>query len=59
MVLPLQAGTYILQLMDAYAASWSVFLLAILETVVISWIYGKGFTSFVYVILMTLITTVY
>ncbi|KAK6191226.1 hypothetical protein SNE40_002962 [Patella caerulea] len=31
---------YILQLMDTYAASWSVFLMAILECVVIAWIYG-------------------
>ncbi|XP_050410959.1 sodium- and chloride-dependent glycine transporter 1 isoform X2 [Patella vulgata] len=35
-----QGGMYILQLMDTYAASWSVFLMAILECVVIAWIYG-------------------
>jgi hypothetical protein len=26
--------------MDTYAASWSVFLLAILESFVIAWVYG-------------------
>lgn len=30
-----------LQLMDTYAASWSVFLFAILESVLIGWVYGK------------------
>ena len=35
-----QGGMYILQLMDTYAASWSVFLLAICESVTIGWIYG-------------------
>lgn len=29
-----------LQLMDTYAASWSVFLFAILESVLIGWVYG-------------------
>ena len=37
----LQGGVFVLQLMDTYAASWSVFLLAILECLVISYIYGK------------------
>ena len=32
---------YVLQLMDTYAASWSVFLLAMLESIVIGWIYGR------------------
>ena len=36
-----QGGMYILQLMDTYAASWSVFTLAIGESVLISWVYGK------------------
>ena len=36
----LQGGVFVLQLMDTYAASWSVFLLAILECLVISYIYG-------------------
>ncbi|ELU05176.1 hypothetical protein CAPTEDRAFT_140539 [Capitella teleta] len=35
-----RGGFYVLQLMDNYAASWSVFLLAILESVVIAWVYG-------------------
>ncbi|ESO97961.1 hypothetical protein LOTGIDRAFT_153071 [Lottia gigantea] len=35
-----QGGMYVLQLMDTYAASWSVFLMAILECVLIAWIYG-------------------
>ncbi|CAH1787244.1 unnamed protein product [Owenia fusiformis] len=33
-------GMYMLQLMDSYAASWSVFLLAIIESVLIGWVYG-------------------
>ncbi|KAL8589243.1 hypothetical protein ACOMHN_017044 [Nucella lapillus] len=35
-----QGGMYVLQLMDTYAASWSVFLMAITECTIISWIYG-------------------
>ncbi len=38
-----QGGMYILQLMDSYAASWSVFLLATLECVCVSWIYGMDY----------------
>lgn len=33
-------GMYILQLMDNYVSSWSVFLMAGLESVTIGWIYG-------------------
>ncbi|XP_048731298.1 sodium- and chloride-dependent glycine transporter 1-like isoform X2 [Ostrea edulis] len=33
-------GVYILQLMDNYVSSWSVFLMAGLESVMIGWIYG-------------------
>jgi solute carrier family 6 amino acid transporter-like protein 5/7/9/14 len=29
-----------LQLMDTYAASWSVFLIAMLESIIIGWVYG-------------------
>lgn len=32
---------YILQLMDNYVSSWSVFLMAGLESVTIGWIYGE------------------
>ncbi|KAK7487836.1 hypothetical protein BaRGS_00020883 [Batillaria attramentaria] len=35
-----QGGMYVLQLMDTYAASWSVFLMAICECAIIGWIYG-------------------
>ncbi|KAH8299539.1 hypothetical protein KR044_002512, partial [Drosophila immigrans] len=34
------SGMYWLQLMDKYAANWSVLLIAILECVLIAWIYG-------------------
>ena len=37
-----QGGMYVLQLMDTYAASWSVFLMAVTECIIIAWIYGKG-----------------
>lgn len=30
-----------LQLMDTYAASWCVILMALTECIVISWVYGK------------------
>ncbi|XP_067655017.1 sodium- and chloride-dependent glycine transporter 1-like [Haliotis asinina] len=40
LVICTEGGMYILLLMDTYAASWSVFLMAILECVIISWIYG-------------------
>ena len=32
---------YILQLMDNYVSSWSVFLMAGLESCIIGWIYGE------------------
>ncbi|KAL8618892.1 hypothetical protein ACOMHN_020311 [Nucella lapillus] len=35
-----QGGMYVLQLMDTYAASWAVFLMAITECVILAWIYG-------------------
>ncbi|XP_013405391.1 sodium-dependent proline transporter isoform X3 [Lingula anatina] len=35
-----KGGMYILQLMDTYAASWSVFIFASLESLLIGWVYG-------------------
>ncbi|KAM8711134.1 hypothetical protein ACLKA7_000293 [Drosophila subpalustris] len=35
------SGMYWLQLMDKYAANWSVLLIAIMECVLIAWIYGS------------------
>lgn len=35
-----QGGMYVLQLMDTYAASWAVFIMAILECIIIAWLYG-------------------
>ncbi|CAL1535451.1 unnamed protein product [Lymnaea stagnalis] len=35
-----EGGMYILQLMDTYAASFAVFMMAILECIIIAWIYG-------------------
>lgn len=32
---------YILQLLDTYAASWAVFVMAILECIIIAWLYGR------------------
>ena len=40
-----QGGMYVLQLLDTYAASWSVFLMAITECVIIAWIYGMATCS--------------
>lgn len=36
-----QSGMYWLQLMDKYAANWSVLLIAICECILIAWIYGS------------------
>ncbi|XP_012946005.1 sodium- and chloride-dependent glycine transporter 1 [Aplysia californica] len=35
-----EGGMYVLQLMDTYAASYGVFIMAILECIIIAWIYG-------------------
>ncbi|XP_043464150.1 sodium- and chloride-dependent glycine transporter 1-like [Leptopilina heterotoma] len=35
-----RAGMYWLQLMDKYAANWSVLLIAITECILVAWIYG-------------------
>lgn len=35
-----QSGMYWLQLMDKYAANWSVLIIAIGECILIAWIYG-------------------
>ena len=32
---------YILQLMDTYAPSYALLVVGLLETIVISWVYGK------------------
>ncbi|GFN86748.1 transporter [Plakobranchus ocellatus] len=37
-----EGGMYILQLMDTYSASWAVFIMAILECIIIAWIYGAN-----------------
>lgn len=38
----LQSGMYWLQLMDKYAANWSVLLIAISECILVAWIYGAN-----------------
>lgn len=40
MVVNFQAGMYWLQLMDKYAANWSVLIIAITECILVAWIYG-------------------
>ena len=35
-----QAGIYVITLLDNYAASYSVLLIAFFETLVIAWVYG-------------------
>jgi SNF family Na+-dependent transporter len=37
-----QSGMYWLQLVDKYAANWSVLLIAIAECILISWVYGAN-----------------
>ena len=36
-----QGGMYVLQLMDWYSASFSVLIIAMIECIVINWIYGR------------------
>lgn len=38
---PDQSGIYWLQLMDKYAANWSVLIIAIIECILIAWLYGS------------------
>ncbi|KAL5007796.1 hypothetical protein ScPMuIL_016602 [Solemya velum] len=40
LVITTQGGMYILQLMDAFVSSWSVFMMAILECFIVGWVYG-------------------
>lgn len=40
-----QGGQYILNLVDFYGASFIVFMLAIVELVAVSWIYGIDINS--------------
>ena len=43
--LSLQGGMYLLQLMDHYAASWSLLIIGLTEVLIITYVYGK--TTFV------------
>lgn len=36
-----KGGAYMLNLMDAYAASWSLMVIGLTETIAIAWVYGK------------------
>ena len=40
--LPCQGGIYMFQLVDTYAASYALVIIAIFELVGISYVYGKG-----------------
>lgn len=42
--LPYQGGIYMFQLVDTYAASYALVIIAIFELVGISYVYGKGTT---------------
>ena len=44
---------YMLQLMDAYAASYSVLFVAFTECVALSWVYGKPDKHFIDTLLFT------
>lgn len=41
-----QGGMYVLQLMDHYSAGFCVLIIAIVECLVINWIYGQYWTDF-------------
>jgi len=38
-----QGGNYLLQLMDTYCTGWGLLLIALVECVAVSWVYGKIF----------------
>lgn len=40
-IFSVQSGMYWLQLMDKYAANWSVLIIAIVECILIAWRYGS------------------
>ncbi len=37
-----QGGMYMLQLMDSYAATYSVLIIALTECLALAWVYGKA-----------------
>jgi len=41
----MQGGMYVLQLMDHYSAGFGVLVIAIVECVAVSWIYGNTIYS--------------
>ena len=41
----LQGGIYVLQLMDTYVSSWSVFVMAATESILFGWVYGEWHTG--------------
>jgi len=59
----LQGGMYVLQLMDYYSAGFCVLVIAILECLVINWIYGqccvKFFTCHHFLVLSVVISCRY
>ena len=38
----LQGGMYVFQIMDWYCAAFAVTIIAILESIIVAWIYGNG-----------------
>lgn len=37
----LQAGMYMVQLMDYFAATWSLLIIGFFECIVVGWVYGR------------------
>ena len=37
-----QGGNYLLQLMDTYCTGWGLLIIALVECVAVSWVYGKS-----------------
>ncbi len=37
-----QGGVYVIELLDKYATAFPLLTIAFLETIVVSWIYGKS-----------------
>jgi len=39
----MQGGNYLLQLMDTYCTGWGLLIIALVECIAVSWVYGQSF----------------
>ena len=45
-VVVFQGGNYLLQLMDTYCTGWGLLIIALVECIAVSWVYGKPVDCF-------------